>query len=133
MCPQIIDEMFWPFSVKSVAERHKSLQVYHRVQMSNYILHGVDVENILVKSFHVLFCPIYALDAQLQSAGGAGPPKWEPLLRIGVYLGHSLFHSDIVALMWNPTTRRVGPQYHVLFDDGFTTVPYMKAGTIPPN
>ena len=74
MCPQIIDEMFWPFSVKSVAERHKSLQVYHKGRMSNYILHVVDVEDIPVKSFHTLFCPIYALDVRLHSAGGAGPP-----------------------------------------------------------
>ena len=25
------------------------------------------------------------------------------------------------------------PQYHVMFDNDFTTVPYMKAGTSPPN
>ena len=27
----------------------------------------------------------------------------------------------------------VRPQYHVVFDDEFRTVPYMEAGTIPPN
>ena len=35
--------------------------------------------------------------------------------------------------MWNPTTGRVSPQYHVVFDDDFMTVPYMEAGTLPPN
>ena len=35
--------------------------------------------------------------------------------------------------MWNPTTGRVNPQYHVVFDNDFTTVPYMEAGTLPPN
>ena len=69
----------------------------------------------------------------MQSAGGAGPPKWEPRSRIGVYLGHSPFHAGSVALVFNPTTGRVSPQYHVVFDDDFTTVPYMERGELPPN
>ena len=73
------------------------------------------------------------LDARLQNARGAGPPKWEPRSRIGVYLGHSPFHASSVALVWNSTTGRVSPQYHVVFDDDFSTVPYMEAGTLPPN
>ena len=76
---------------------------------------------------------MYVLDTRLQSSGGAGPPKWEPRSRIGVYLGHLPFHSGNVALVWNTTTGRVSPQYHVVFDDNFTTVPYMKASTLPPN
>ena len=38
-----------------------------------------------------------------------------------------------MALVWNPTTGRVSPQYHVVFNEDFTTVPYMEAGTLPPN
>ena len=48
-------------------------------------------------------------------------------------MGHSPFHAGNVALVWNPTTGRGSPQYHVVFDDDFTTVPYMEAGTLPPN
>ena len=36
-------------------------------------------------------------------------------------------------LVWNPTTIRVSPQYHVVFDDNFTTVSYMEADTLQPN
>ena len=46
---------------------------------------------------------------------------------------HSPFHAGNVALVWNHTTGRVSPQYHVVFDDDFTKVLYMKAGTLPPN
>ena len=60
-------------------------------------------------------------------------PKWEPRSRCGVYLGHSPMHAGSVALVFNPRTGRVSPAYHVVFDDGFTTVPYMKAATLPPN
>ena len=91
------------------------------------------MEYIAVKSFHTLFSPIYVLDDRLQNYGGSGPPKWEPRSHIGVYLGHSPFHAGIVALVWNPTTGLVSPQYHLVFDNEFSTVPYMEAGTIPSN
>ena len=88
---------------------------------------------IPVKSFHALFSLIYVLDARLQKSGGAGPPKWELCSRIGVCIGNSPLHAGSVALVWNPTTGRVSPQYHIYFDDEFSTVPYMETGTIPPN
>ena len=37
-----------------------------------------------------------------------------------------------MALVFNPRTGRVSLQYHVVFDDTFLTVPYMEAGTEPP-
>ena len=98
-----------------------------------FILYNVKNEKIPVKSFHTLFCPVYVLDSRLQSAGGPGPPKWEPRSRIGVYLGHSPFHAGSVALIFNPSTGRVSPQYHVVFDNEFSTIEYMEAGTVPPN
>ena len=39
---------------------------------------------------------------------------------------------ETVALVFNPRTLHVSPQYHVVFDDEFTTVPYLRSGTIPP-
>ena len=115
--PQMIDKMFWAFAIKAVAEIHNILHIYHKGRTPYSILHGVYLEDIPVKYFHTLFCPIYALDTLLQSAGGAGPPKWEPRSRIGVYLGHYPFHAGSVALVWNPNTGRLIPQYHVVFDD----------------
>jgi hypothetical protein len=96
-------------------------------------MYGVDLETIPIKNFHALFCPIYVLDHRLQLAGGPGPPKWEPRSRMGVYLGHSPFHAGSEALVFKPKTMRVFPQYHVIFDDDFTTVPYMEHGEVPPN
>ena len=133
MWPTMIDSMFWPFSMKAVAERHNKMQIDVMVQTPESILHNVQIEDIPVKSYHTLFCSTYVLDARLQSSGGAGPPKWEPRSRIGVYLRHSSFHAGNVALVWNPTTGRVSPQYHVVFDNDYMTVPYMEAGTLPPN
>ncbi len=44
-----------------------------------------------------------------------------------------MFQARSVALVYNPSTGHVSCQYHVVFDDDFTTVPYMEAGTIPPH
>ena len=129
----MIDTMFWPFAIKAAAERHNCLSIDRDNQTLASKLYDVPVQEIPVKTFHTLFCPIYVLDSRAQSAGGPGPPKWEPRSRIRVYLGHSPFHAGSVALVFNPKTGRVSPQFHVVFDDTFSTVPYMDAGTVPPN
>ena len=38
-----------------------------------------------------------------------------------------------VALVLNTKTGLVSPQFHVVFDDDFTTVPHLRKGTVPPN
>ena len=80
--------------------------------------------------FHPFGCPVFVLAAGLQSAGSM-IPKWDPRARVGVYLGHSPCHAGSVALILNPRTLRVSPQYHIVFDDEFTTVPFMRNGEVP--
>jgi hypothetical protein len=38
-----------------------------------------------------------------------------------------------MALIINPRTGHVLPQYHIVFEDTFSTIPYMDAGTVPPH
>ena len=61
-----------------------------------------------------------------------GLPKWEPCSLAGIYLGHLTFYSGAVSLVLNPATSHVSPQYHVVFNDEFSTVPFMREGTKPP-
>ena len=49
MWPQMIDDMFWTFSMKAVAERLNSLQVDTQGQTPESILHDIKVEEIPVK------------------------------------------------------------------------------------
>jgi hypothetical protein len=44
-----------------------------------------------------------------------------------------MFHAGNVALVFNPSTGHVSPQYHVVFDDNLTTVQYMNDKLVPPN
>ena len=76
-----------------------------------------------MKSSHTLSCPIHALAAayKMQEA----PRDWRIL--------RTLTASRSVAQVWNPKTGRVSPQYHVVFDNDFSTVPFMVAGTAPPH
>ena len=50
------------------------------------------------------------------------PLKWKQRSRLGVYLGPSPNHARSVALVLNPRTGHVSPQFHVKFDDFFETV-----------
>jgi hypothetical protein len=84
------------------------------------------------RDFHPFGCPVFVLDSRLQSAG-ASIPKWDPRARAGIYLGHSPCHAGSVALVLNPRTLRVSPQFHIVFDDEFSTVPFMNNGEIPPH
>jgi hypothetical protein len=118
----MIKAMFWPFAFKAAAEQHNLLSLNSLDQTPLSILHNVPIENILVKTFHTLLCPVYVLDSQSQSAGGPSPPKWELRSRIGVYFGHSPFHAGSVALIFNLRTGRVSSQYHVVFGNTISTV-----------
>ena len=60
------------------------------------------------------------LDNTLQS--GQGAPKWKQRSQLGVYLGPLSSHARLVALVLNPRTGHVSPQFHVKFDDFFDLV-----------
>ncbi len=69
------------------------------------------------KTQHPFGCPVYVLDASLQS--GKGKPKWSEQSRLGVYLGYSPKYASYVALVLDLKTGHVSPQFHVVFDDKF--------------
>ena len=76
MWPQTIDEIFWPFAIKAVAKCHNIFQIDTLGKIPESILYGVKVEEIIVKSYHTIFSPIYVLYVRLQNSGLAGPQKW---------------------------------------------------------
>lgn len=68
----------------------------------------------------VFGCPVYVLDPKLQDAKKI--PKWSKRSWKGIFMGFSPRHSSTVALVLNPDTGYVTPQYHVVFDERFSTV-----------
>ena len=69
---------------------------------------------------HVWGCPVYVLEPALQD--GKKIPKWLPRARLGMFVGFSSVHSSLVPLVLNVHTGKISPQYHVVFDDKFSTV-----------
>jgi hypothetical protein len=74
----------------------------------------------VLKGAHVFGCPVYVLDAALQD--GKKIPKWAPRARLGLFLGFFDLHSSQVPLVLNVDSKKISPQYHVIFDDDFHTV-----------
>lgn len=48
--------------------------------------------------------------------------KWEARSWFGIYVGHSLVQAGNVPVLYNPVTTHISPQFHVVFDDQFTSV-----------
>ncbi len=129
--PKAIGSILWPFAWKHYERQHNHLSLDDNGRSPMQKFTGLDIIPDL-KDFHPFGCPVFVLDSRLQSEMSA-IPKWEPRSRVGVYLGHSPCHAGSVALVLNPRTLRVSPQYHLVFDDEFSTVPYMTSGEVPPH
>ena len=71
------------------------------------------------KNHHPFGCPVYVLTEAIQD--NKKPPRWDPRTRVGIYLGRSTSHASDVAWILNPITDHISPQYHVIFDDNFST------------
>ena len=123
--------MLWTFALKTTAERHNRLKIDINGVTPNKRFSGIRT-TMNLKDEHPWGCPIYVLDHRNQDVSG-GMPKWEPCSRIGIYLGRSPFHASSVALVLNPRTGLVSPQYYMAFDNDFSAVPHMISGTVPKN
>ena len=94
---------------------------------------AVNTTYVTLKHQYTWGCPVYVIEARLQNANIHGLPKWDIRLCTVIYLGHSHFHSRLVALILNPLTGTVSPQYYVVFHDGFLTFLFMLEGSISLN
>ena len=110
---------YWTFALEY------SFELLSRIPLRSQQYSPIDVftgqkMNTNLNDFHTWGCPAYVLDPRL--AGGKKIPRWLPRSKRGLYLGRSRMHASTVALILNLTTKRISPQFHVVFDDDFTTV-----------
>jgi hypothetical protein len=80
---------------------------------------------------HVWGCPLYVLDPKTQQ--GKKLPRWEPRSKRGIFVGLSQQHASEVPLVLNLGTGSITTQFHVVFNDLFTTVPSIERETAPPD
>jgi hypothetical protein len=74
----------------------------------------------ILRRCRVWGCPVYVLDPKLQDRKKL--PKWVARARRGQFLGFSTQHSSTVGKILNLRTGYVSPQYHVVYDELYSTV-----------
>ena len=125
-----IDSTLWPMAVTYATYLYNHLPNAHGLCPAD-IFTGSTVPRHRLKDIHVWGCPIYILDPQLQA--GQKLPRWEPRSRRGVFMGFSNLHSSEVPLVLNLDTGSITPQFHVVFDDLFSTVSSVEREHDPPD
>ena len=117
--PKVMSTKLWPMAMK-----HAQFLVNHLPNMNNVCPMDLLLKTVVprshLKHVHVWGAPCFVLDPKLQD--GQKIPKFDPRSRQGMNLGWSPKHASSVPLVLNLTTGNVSPQFHVVFDDWFTTV-----------
>jgi hypothetical protein len=127
--PGVITEEFWSFAVRHACTFHNASIHSDTNQSPHYMFTGEEAPWKL-EHFRVFGSPVFMLAKKLQD--GDAIQKWKARSWMGVYVGHSLQHAGNIPVIYNPLTTHISPQFHVVFDDQFTTVPD-SALSLPDN
>jgi hypothetical protein len=119
--PQASSTDLWPFAVD------QAIYIWNHLPATDTKLSPIELftqtkfhNHHHLQNLHVFGCPVYVLEPKLQDAKKL--PKWNRRSRRAVYLGYSRQHSNNVHMVLNLETGKISPQYHLVFDDTFSTV-----------
>ena len=110
----------WPYAIRMAADAMNSTPRNDKSRVSPIERFANIKIRPQLRNFHAFGCPVYVLQAPLQT--GQPVSKWLPRARLGIYIGMSPKHAKSVSLVLNPRTGLVSPQFHVKHDDSFETV-----------
>lgn len=119
----------WPMALSHAAH------LYNHTPKQESGLAPIEIFTSTKSEYHYLLnahpwgCPVYVLEPKLRE--GQKIPKWSPRSRRGQYMGASPRHASTVGLVRNLDTGRIGPQYHLVYDDFFETVHSDEAAPPP--
>jgi len=118
--PNVVTEEFWPFALQHAANLYNHSPRAGATK-TPWELFTEDPPLRHLRDYHVFGSPVYILHKALQDNPGS-TSKWQSRYWQGVYLGHSSMHAGSVALVYNPATKHVTPQFHLTFDDLFSSI-----------
>ena len=118
--PEVADPTLWPMAVTHAVYLHNHMpslttglspiDLFTKTRWPQHKLHDL----------HVWGCPVYVLDKTL--ADGKKLPRWKPRSIRCVNMGLSPKHASTVPLVLNVQSGYITPQFHVVFDDWFSTI-----------
>lgn len=118
--PDQFDPTLWPFALEHAAYLWNNMPKQGSRYTPLELLARTKSGPSPLQQARVWGCPAFVLDPKLQD--GHKLPKWKPRSRIGMYLGASPTHAPTVGRILSLSTGKITPQYHVMFDELFTTV-----------
>jgi hypothetical protein len=114
----------WPFAIQHVSTIYNTTKrMSLDYELSPWEQFMGERSKLDQTGMHPLLCPVYVLDRRMQE--GTSPPKWTKRTTQTtqkVYVGHLHHYSKSVPMVWDPKTKVVSPQFHVMFNDNFDTV-----------
>ena len=125
-----ITSSLWPFAVRHACYLFNHCPDSTGTSPADRFL-GTTVPRHQLLNLHCWGSPAYVLDPVLQQ--GRKLPKWQPRSRRGAFVGFSRVHSSDVPLILNLKTGYISPQYHLVFDDTFSTVLSHGSEEDPPS
>ena len=124
--PRVIAANWWLQAIKHVMNVRNPLPRPGKTKSPLSKFAGMSIQPNL-KDFPPFGCPVYVLQAPLQTRGPF--PKWGECSRIGIFLCHSPHHAASVPLVLSTQTSLVSPQFHFVFNDNFDKVRKEQADT----
>jgi hypothetical protein len=118
--PDMADSSLWPLAMEYATYIYIHTPKTESGVAPIDIFTRITVPRQRLKDLHVWGCPTYVLDPKLQDRKKI--PRLKPRSRRGVFLGFGDKYASSVPLVLNPTTSHISPQFHVVFDDYFSTV-----------
>ncbi len=114
----------WPFAVDYAVYLWNRLPKKDTGLAPIELFSGVTMNVDILQKMRVFGCPCYVLDAKVQD--GKKLPRWQPKSRRGQFLGMSTRHASTIGLIRNLRTGAVSSQFHVVYDEKFTTIPLVQ-------
>ena len=110
----------WPFAIKYAVYIWNKMPRMESGLSPEEVFYNIKSDHEELRQAKCWGCPAYVLDPKLQD--GKSLPRWNPRSKLGQFLGRSDAHASSVGLIRNLQTGKVTAQFHVVYDNHFTTV-----------
>jgi len=117
--PQVVNDSMWLFALRYMVNFHNA-SILRTKQATPFSLFTGEDPPYALQDFQVFGSPCYVLAKRLQD--GDSYQKWRSRCWQGMYIGTSNCHASHIPFIYNPSTYHITPQYHVTYDESFTSV-----------